>query len=212
MHVETISSTCLRLIDSLGKLDVISDFYLVGGTALSLQLGHRTSIDLDFFTDKQFSKNKITGLDKLGVATFPRIADNDLLSYINGVKVEFMYFAYPPQYPFIEWKGLRLIDIRDIGLFKLLTLLGRNHRKDIIDLYFINRDIIDLEELFTKFVEKYPKGDVRMFQNLEILFDDSAIYKSVMPTMIAEVDFEEAYQVVKSKIVNAVNKQLSFQV
>lgn len=208
MHVETVSATCLRLIEQLGQLKFIDDFYLVGGTALSLQLGHRTSIDLDFFTPNTFEPTAVVGLADVGTSTFPRTVPNDILAYIDGVKVEFMYFAYPPQFPLVEWEGISMIDPKDIGLFKLLTLLGRNHRKDIIDLYYIHNQVISIGELFSEFIRKYPKGDVDLFRNIERLFDDQAIYKSVMPRMMIETDFDQAYHTVKNALINAVNQQL----
>lgn len=213
MHEETVSSTCLLLISELSKFKFLQDFYLVGGTALSLQLGHRISIDLDFFSSKEFRLNTIFDeLKKHFQVEERRLSHTNILYELNGVKTEFVYYAYPPANPLIEWKGIKMLDPEDIGLFKLLALLGRHNKKDIVDLYFIDQQVISLEKLFAKMTQHYEKGDINLFKQLELLFDDETINATQMPEMLLPFDFESAYAQVKNKMNKAIRDYFGFPV
>jgi hypothetical protein len=204
MHPETVSADCLQLINNFSQTEFISNFYLAGGTALALQLGHRISIDLDWFSTKEFSPTFATALKQAGTVKNLRISTNNLRCYIKDVKVEFMYFGYPPRYDFTNWNGINLLHPIDIGLFKLLALLGRSQRKDIIDLYFIDKHVINLEDLFVELIDNYALGDVNLFKQLELMFDDEAVNNSIQPDMLMAVEFDTAYTLVKEKVTRSI--------
>lgn len=204
MHTETVSAECLRLLNEIGNLSLIEQFYLVGGTSLSLQLGHRMSEDLDFFSKKEFNF-KVISLDaktRFGKANVKVESSYGII--INGVKIDFVFWAYPPHYKFIRWNRLNLMDKRDIGLFKIMALTGRNRKKDIVDLYFIDKEVIDLELLFNDFVKKYDKGDINLFKNIQNLLNQDEVNASPMPEMIKEINFDEAFDIVKTKLLNSI--------
>lgn len=206
MQLETISPACLRLIQDLANTPFNGDFYLVGGTALALQIGHRTSIDLDFFTTKEFDPASWRAkLEQLGKITKLTAKPNNLISTVNGVKLEYLYFAYPPRFPLIEWEGIKMMDARDIGLFKILAILGRNRKKDIIDLYFIDKLVMPLEQVIETFVNLYDEGDINLLKQVEVLFDDYQVEKSSMPIMLKSFDWGVAYPEVKTKLLKAIS-------
>lgn len=209
VHTETISSECLQLIEDLSKTSFINDFYLGGGTALSLEIGHRKSIDLDFFTMKDFSPMRFTG----EIKSFGKVTDavsnyNSYRAFVNGVKLEFMYFAYEPFHEMYEWNGIKMLNPIDIAMFKLLAIIGRNRKKDIVDLFFIDEEIEPLENIFTEFTTKYDRGDINLLKQLELLFDDEQIEKSDMPHMLKSIDWDYAYKHVKESIINAIRKTI----
>lgn len=205
MHAETISSACLFLISELGKTDVVADFYLVGGTALALQIGHRVSVDLDFFSPQEFDLDyTLAKLGKHFKLDSIRLNRTNVLYRLNGIKTEFVYYAYAPSKPLLEWNGIKLLDAEDIGLFKLLALLGRHNKKDIVDLYFIDKEVLPLEELFIRLTKQFERGDVNLFKQLELLFDDETINNTEMPQMLKPFDFETGYEEVKGKIRKAI--------
>lgn len=209
MFPEAAVPACLRLIDRIAKLDFVSSFHLVGGTALSLQLGHRLSEDLDFFSTEEFDPRH--WVEELSSQTGHQeltAAHNDLRGRIDSVKIEFIYFAYPPHFPLVHWRGIKLLDARDIGMFKLMAVLGRNRKKDIVDLYFIDKEVMPLENLFREFKERYSQGDVNLFRQLETLFNDEEIALSQMPVMLKPLDWEDAYRTVKQKLVAAIKAEL----
>lgn len=206
IHAETVSGTCLLLIKQLRELSIIKDqFYLVGGTALALQLGHRLSVDLDFFSAEEFDPLVIaSALSKLGEVKGMRYNTGSLLAFVNGVKVEFVYYAYKPVFPLRNWEGLRMLEPRDIGLFKLLALLGRHTKKDISDLYFISQEVVNLPELFLLLTSHYESGDINLFKQLELLFDDASINASEMPIMLRPFNYDQAYAQIKDKLVESI--------
>lgn len=209
MHEETISPTCFRLIQELSRQSFLNQFYLVGGTALSLQLGHRKSIDLDFFSQNEFEPMKWkSSVHALGEVESLELRRNNLSCKINKTKLEFLYFAYPNHFPLVSWEGIKMLDPKDIALFKILAIIGRNRKKDIIDLYFIDKEVIDLQEIISLFFEKYEKGDISLLKQVETLFDDENVEKSDMPDMLKKVNWEEAYSMVKEKVSTAIRKQL----
>ena len=117
----------------------LDSFVLVGGTALALQIGHRTSIDLDLFTHELFSAAAIYDQleDELRVAE-PFVKDKStLLMEIEGIKTDFIRFKYPFQRPIIYSEGVRLLHIEDIAPMKLDAITGRGKKKDFFDLYFL---------------------------------------------------------------------------
>lgn len=209
MHEETISATCLRLIKDLSVIPQVNKFYLVGGTALSLQFGHRKSIDLDFFTDEQIDYNELhKNLSNTFNLEVHSQNKNFLKVEIESVKTEFINFAYKPKFELIEWNGIRMINPTDVGLYKLLAILGRSTKKDIVDLYFIDKEVISIEDLFQIFMERFDPGDINLFKQTELLFIKEKIELSDMPEMLFEIDFNEALETVKFKLLTAIRKSL----
>jgi hypothetical protein len=99
------------------SLEALRQFYLVSGTSLALQLGHRVSIDLDLFTAEPFDGQALT---ELLTAHFEEVlleseGTSMLVTYINQVKVDFVKMGYPILFPPLEIEGVRMLDIRDIA-------------------------------------------------------------------------------------------------
>lgn len=211
MHEETLPSEGIRLADYFASKSFTQDFYLVGGTALALQIGHRESVDLDFFSQQTFdAHNWLPHITDVPEKENLTLGENHLKLDGNPTKVEFIHFAYPPHYPLLDWRGLRMIDAKDIGLFKLLALIGRNRKKDIIDLWFIDREVKPLQQVVADFFHKYDQGDINLLKQMEGLFDDENVARSDMPKMLKPVNWQQAYEEVKTKIAQAIKKQLGF--
>jgi predicted nucleotidyltransferase component of viral defense system len=141
-----------------------SRFYLAGGTGLSLQIGHRLSVDLDFFSPNDDIPSIRTQLES-ALAPFQSIlADSswgNLVYLVNGVRVGFYGYGFPLVSPLIEIEGIRLASIDDIALMKLDAMLSRAARKDFYDLYFICKHK-SLKFIFEKARRKY--SSVRDFE------------------------------------------------
>lgn len=115
------------------------DAVLAGGTALALHLGHRISIDLDFFTGKVFNlEDIISSLRKTGLP-FRIISEGEgyLIFEADGIKVSI--FKY--DYPFLErtpvYEGVPVAGIVDIASMKVIAISQRGTKRDFIDLYFV---------------------------------------------------------------------------
>lgn len=119
--------------------EYLSTFSLVGGTSLSLQMGHRKSIDLDLFSETEFEGSVL--LENLG-RDFPQIevlaqAKGTLLTRLQGVKVDFLRFNYRAIRPIKIEDNIRLLTPEDIAPMKLDAIAGRGKKKDFYDLYYL---------------------------------------------------------------------------
>jgi predicted nucleotidyltransferase component of viral defense system len=156
LHFETIEPFTLELLRSLMRQSYLEQFVLVGGTALALQIGHRKSVDLDFFTNQDFSTEKLVPLLLTDYAVSPILQmPQTLITNINNVKVDFIRFQYAFIRPILEVEGLRMLSVEDIAPMKIDAITGRGSKKDFFDLYFLLQSY-DLPTLLKLYMEKYP--------------------------------------------------------
>ena len=148
MHLEILSKEQLDLLPILSQFK--REYYLVGGTAIALHIGHRESIDFDLFKEKDIRKKgvytKLKNIDyKVSFADYNQI---NLVSY--GVKITF--FSFPYQVPLnVELKGfLKMPDLLTLGAMKAFALGRRSKWKDYLDLYFILKFHFSFKEVATK--------------------------------------------------------------
>ena len=160
----TVTQSMRLVLGGFMQTKIGARFYLGGGTALSLQLGHRRSVDLDFFSPTEDIPT-IRPILEGALAPFqPALADSawgNLVFLVQNVRVGFYGYGFPLVVPLVEREGVRLSSIEDIALMKLDTLLSRAARKDFYDLYFICQKI-DLRELLKLAPQKY--ANVRDFE------------------------------------------------
>lgn len=140
LHTETLKGTTLELLKELEAEAVLGAFSLAGGTALALYLGHRISVDLDFFTPQPFDTVKLEAFlrDKYGFRT-DFTEKNTLKGTIDGVKIDCITHAYDYlEKPFGE-SGIRLYSMEDITAMKLSAIVDNGSRlKDFIDIAFLS--------------------------------------------------------------------------
>ena len=156
LHTKTVEPFTLELLKDLMSKDYLKHFFLVGGTALSLQIGHRVSVDLNLFTDKDYSTDELIPLLLKEYSVSPILQHpQTLICEINGVKVDFIRFRYKIIRPLFVEKGIRMLSVDDIAPMKLDAITGRGRKKDFYDLYFLLRRY-SIEQLFSLYLEKYP--------------------------------------------------------
>jgi len=180
----------------------LKDFYLSGGTALALQIGHRESEDLDFFCEKDFDPKQIeSNLKHFGSLEETELDKNTLNTYLTGVKLQFLGYPYRLIKPLINWRGLKISSALDIACTKLQTVGMRGNKKDFFDIYFL-LEIFSLENLFKALEEKYPEVKYNITHILKSLvyFEDAETQP--MPKMHKEVD----WKTVKNKLMDTVKK------
>lgn len=124
-------------------------FYLVGGTAIALHIGHRHSIDFDLFTDKQLNKVRIKGkLMEIPFNKIPIFEDFDQLHLlINEVKFTFFSFPFPVKHPIKVGENMNMPTLLSLAAMKAFALGRKAKWKDYVDLYFIIRDYHSLKEI-----------------------------------------------------------------
>lgn len=189
------------LFDKLTAAEWITPFYLAGGTALALQLGHRQSLDFDFFSDFNFNRlNLLRELGQYGDVMRFSETEGTLHCSLNGVKLSFFYYPHPT-IELLQVDRLRLASIIDIALMKFEAIAGRGDKKDFIDLYFILRNHA-LPDLLKKHSEKYGMDWSNRYHLLKSLvyFNDADDQPS--PLMFEDVTWMQ----VKAEITTVVLK------
>ncbi len=191
-YPQTLTPKTATLLGQLKiqKPDFLNTFYLSGGTALSLQLGHRESEDLDFFTESDFDPLVIqVELGKLGMLESLETFKNTLNCEMSGVKLQFLGYPYPLLEPLSDYEGIKLSSVLDIACTKLQTIGARGSRKDFIDLYVIFESFT-LSELLEKMKQKYINTDFSLTHILKslIYFEDAEL--EPMPRLHQKIEWE----------------------
>jgi len=165
LHWDTISPEMRQVMVGFGQSELGARFYLAGGTALALQLGHRKSFDLDFFSPSEDIPSIRAPLMNALKPFDPLLAEaawGNLVFLARGVRVGFYSYGYAMVGALHEAEGGHLASVEDIGLMKLDALLARASRKDFHDLYAICQRI-PLRKLLDYAPQKYP--NVRDFES-----------------------------------------------
>ena len=176
LHYETVAPRTLEILRILMKTYSLQDFVLVGGTALSLQWGHRISDDIDMF---RFSTEEVDGTliyEELE-NTFTDILELSRQNYylkllIEGIKIDLLRYKHPVIDEVLEIDGIRMLSPKDIVPMKLLAINNRGARKDFYDLYFM-LNLFSLEELFGFYEQKFKTIDRFQLCKSLCYFDDA---------------------------------------
>ena len=159
LHFETIESRALSLLKELMKLPSLKSFSLVGGTALALRYGHRSSVDLDLFSHEILNYPQI--IDELEASFRNRFIykqqqiKSGIFCFIDDIKVDIVHFPHGPIADIEEWDTIRMYSSADISAMKIQAILGRAQKKDFWDLYELLSHY-PLQQLIDWHKQKYP--------------------------------------------------------
>ena len=136
LHLETVEPHTFSILEELMSIKELENFYLVGGTALSLLYGHRISVDLDLFSTNEFENEDITSILKKHFAS-SFIEEDDIIRY-----------SHPLIFPTQTVKKIRMYSVQDIMAMKIQAILGRGKKKDFWDIaellqHFTIQDFIE---------------------------------------------------------------------
>lgn len=209
LQYTTVLPTTLELLKVLMQQKCLADFNLAGGTSLALQIGHRFSIDIDLFTQKDFDPSEIiTELEKNLKFNIIQQKVNTLTINIeypdnssNYIKTDIIKYPYPLINNIITIDGIRLLTIEDIIPMKLSAIANRGAKKDFYDIYYLlNR--YNLQEMLVFFSKKFP--NINHFHLIKSLsyFEDAD--EDANPKVFKKLSWED----VKIKIEQAANKLL----
>jgi hypothetical protein len=175
----------------LSQQPEVRSFYLAGGTALALHLGHRESVDFDFFRERGFVPQQL--LAHLPTPLRILQEERDTLTVeLGGVKTSF--FGYPHALikpPVAGPAGFTLADVPDIAAMKLAALAGRGARKDFVDLYWISRRCFPLREAFLYLQAKFPAHQYDLYHLLRSLTYFADAEGEPMPALRGSVTWAE---------------------
>ncbi len=157
LHFEILSKEQLEIINRISEIN--KNFLLVGGTAISLQIGHRQSIDFDFFSDKEFDMDSLKN-DLRKYISFDKVLIdkiNEFTFISNNVKLTYLYYPFKITENIIQTEyNINIPDIRTLLAMKLYALSRRSKWKDYVDIYF-GLKYLSLDELILK--AKYIFGN-----------------------------------------------------
>lgn len=178
LHKQTTKKELIDVLDILMRLPTLSEFRLVGGTALSLLLGHRLSEDIDLFTHLPYGSVDFRKIQETISKEFPYVYNRkDLIPQLaslpehvgitlhvgaessNAVKVDIMNWSEEFLDPPTLVEGIRIATIRDIGTMKLETISNRANKKDFWDLSEILGSY-KLTDLIKDYETKYPYNSI----------------------------------------------------
>ncbi len=174
LHTSTVEPRTLGLLKSLMAEPDLRDFTLVGGTALSLRIGHRQSYDLDLFGLPDALNIPMISALLLDYGSIePQTTSKNIFSVlVNGIKVDFVRYQYPFLHPFSTEEGIRLASLEDIAAMKMAAITGRGRKRDFSDIYFLLKHF-SLAEMLDLFTQKYPDSNRFLVVKSLNYFDDA---------------------------------------
>lgn len=192
MFTETLPATAQASLAVLGKSKVLPlQTYLAGGSGLALYLGHRISIDFDFFTPEHFNQETLASkLSQHGNFSTTTINPDTLLGIFNETKFSIFRYQYPLLFPTNDCQGIQVADKRDIAAMKVAAVMDRGTKKDFIDLYFLAKTGILLADSLELYNKKYGSLASNLYSILKSFTYFVDAESSEMPKMILPVYWE----------------------
>jgi len=199
-HPEILKPRQSEVLRSLGPAATRHGFYLGGGTAIALHLGHRRSVDFDWFRQPLIE-------DPLELA---RDLQEDGIPFVTGwtrrttlygtvqrVRVSFFQFRYRLLSPLVLWPeaGCHLASLEDLACMKLSAISQRGSRKDFVDLFALGRHGFSLQQMLGWYREKFEVDDVAHLLYALVYFDDADA--EPRPSMIWKVSWREVKETLR---------------
>ncbi len=209
MFTKTLLPDTLRAIQLVSDFPEIQKAYLAGGTALALQIGHRISIDLDFFTPSEFNEIELsTKLSSCPEFTQDGTAKWTVWGKIGETKFSIFYYKYPLLEKTRPFEGIQLASLSDIAAMKIHAISDRGTRRDFIDTYFLSKKY-NLEKMLSFYQKKYQVLEDHLYSILRSLdYFEDAEKETQMPNMVTEVAWEKIKDYFRNEVRLLIKKKL----
>jgi predicted nucleotidyltransferase component of viral defense system len=175
LQTQSVGKPLWNLLRDLQKNELFKNYFLVGGTALSLQFGHRISNDIDLFTRNDINKDEIFDFlnrNYNGDYQIHNVQNIILQISINGIKVDFVKYDYNLLEDIKSDEGVKYLGKKDISAMKLMAIANRGDQaKDFIDIYYLLEEI-SLKDMFEYYKQKYNQNDISPIKRSLVYFDD----------------------------------------
>ena len=210
MFTKTLLPDTLRAIQLISGFPEIKKAYLAGGTALALYIGHRISVDLDFFTHEAFNETETS----TKLATLPEFVQDGTVKWtvwgkIGETKFSLFYYKYPLLKETLPFKGIQLASLVDIAAMKIHAIEDRGTRRDFVDVYFLSK-VYTLEDMLSFYQKKYSVLEDHLYSILRSLdYFEDAEAESDMPKMKTSVNWEEVKEYFQKETRRLTEKKLS---
>jgi predicted nucleotidyltransferase component of viral defense system len=209
-HEKVLTHDQKRALERLGPFTFKQDFYLAGGTALAIYLGHRRSRDFDWFTTGPISDAmNLAGLIREEGIPFSvrQVARGTLNGSVSKVPVSFFEYGYPLLRKVIYWPefGCRLASLSDIACMKLSAIAQRGHKKDFVDLYALGTKSFSLKQMLSFYQKKFSLRDIGHVLFALSYFDDAE--KERMPMMLWKFQWNTMKKAIQTWVKTLTNVQ-----
>jgi predicted nucleotidyltransferase component of viral defense system len=198
LYYETIDDATLRLLKKIQRSFSEESVRLVGGTALALQIGHRRSVDLDFFGEFNIPGSSLIEMaNSWGDLRILHQSNNIYIFIIDGVKVDFVNYPYPWLKDCLVIDDIRMASPEDIAAMKLSAITGRGTKKDFVDLYYLLKKF-ELNEIIGFYTSKFHDGSAFLVLKSLSYFEDAE--KDPDPVVLQDFDWGIVKEEIKRKL------------
>lgn len=188
---------------------MLNKAYLAGGSALALHLGHRYSLDLDFFSQQKFDAPKVaSNLEKIGKFQKEEVLSDTILGKFNTIKFSLFHYDYPIIAKLHDFLGIKIADPKDIAAMKAVAIMDRGKKRDFVDLYFLIRAGLTVEKIFKLYDKKYHLLEVNLFSLIKGLQYFIDAEDTEMPKMIKKVSWSKIKRFFEKEAVRLGKKYL----
>jgi hypothetical protein len=202
LHRATVEPGTFLVLEELLALPELSEFSLVGGTALSLLFGHRKSIDLDLFSSSAFDQKLLINLLQ---KRFGNDFKNEnpklsfaLFCFIHQIKIDLVHYPHPLLKPVQVIEGIRIYSVEDIAAMKIKAILGRGVKKDFWDLAELLNHF-SLSQILDFYGSKYPNHSMLIsIPNALTYFEDAE--NSPSPVSLNHMDWSQVKTLIKKRV------------
>lgn len=175
MHLEALDDSGKDIFSRLAPFG--ERFYLAGGTALALEIGHRVSADFDLFAPRAVPDTLLQEVERLfsGYAIRPSVNNSDELTvFVAERKITFLHYPFPPLLPLVGSASLPLLSVKELAATKAYTIGRRGSHKDYVDIFFIlSEKHSSLPEIMELAEKKYSDAfNARLFLEQLVYLDD----------------------------------------
>lgn len=202
-HPEIFARTQQRVLSQIGSAFSRRGFFLVGGTAVALHLGHRRSVDFDWFTSERFDPlNVARELHDEGIVfTTEEVAPGTLHGRVGGVRVSLIRHGYPLLAKLRTWRGgIRIAARADLAAMKLAAIAQRGAKKDFVDIYALGQRSHSLRQMLRWYQRKFALADFAHVLRSLAYFDDAEPER--MPRMLWKVDWRTIKKTIQQWLQN----------
>jgi len=209
MFTKALLPDTVRAIKLISKIGPIKKAYLAGGMALALQLGHRISIDLDFFTQEAFDEKRLSlELSKNSEFSEDGKSWRTVWGKIGDTKFSIFYYKYPLLEETVDYEGINIAGLKDIAAMKIHALEDRGTKRDFVDAFFLSREF-SLDEILVFYDKKYRCLDEHLYsilRSLDYFADAESDEKDLK--MIKKVSWEEVKKFFKKESLRLAKEKL----
>ncbi|KAA3648582.1 MAG: nucleotidyl transferase AbiEii/AbiGii toxin family protein [Bacteroidetes bacterium] len=199
LYLDTVSDLLLEILKKLMTIEAFNSFRIVGGTSLSLQLGHRESVDIDLFTDLEYGSLDFEELEKILIDTFPIVESNYFGPvgfgkpfFIGNSKNDLikldLYYTDQFVFPCLVKQNIRFSSIEEVAAMKFEVITRGGRKKDFWDVHEL-LETYSLDELISFYLKRNPYGSSKE-EVLKQMVDFSVAEHDFTPNCLKNKDWE----------------------